>query len=465
MKIDRLTPLDRLMLGASRRWPQDIGALGILDGTTLFDSNGLLRMEPIRIAIEGRLHLVPRFRQRIWTPRRGLGGPLWVDHPDFDLTEHVREYSLPPPGDEAGLLEAVEKLRSRPLDPARPLWEMWFLTGLPEKRVGLYVRIHHSIADGMAAMATVSAFFDEDAGAPLPAPIPWTPAPSPSTRDLLCDTLGRFFHSLDRAVSVIVQPLAAFARLRDAWPALGELLTETPASKTSLGRMVGPDRQVRLIRASLEAVKQAGRAHGATVTDVLLAVTSGGVRALLASRGEPIGDTTIRAYSPVSLRGKLDGPQHGNLISQMAVPIRLGDPDPARRLRQVAEETTRRKAMTHSSLSVLVGNRVFRRLTLMAAMRQRVNVATASIPGPPLPLYLAGARMLEVFPLIPLIADEPLGIGALSYAGNLFIGIVADSHVCPDVDVLAAGIRDELEKLQSEYESVFEKIVELEQGE
>ncbi|HEX6302377.1 MAG TPA: wax ester/triacylglycerol synthase family O-acyltransferase [Acidimicrobiia bacterium] len=453
MTIDRLTPLDRLMLGASRRWPQDIGALAILDGATLFDASGRLRMEAIRHAIEARLHLVPRFRQLIHTPRRGFGGPFWVDAPDFDLTSHVREHPLPPSGDESGLLEVVEQLRRRPLDPTRRLWEMWFLTGLPDQKVGLYVRIHHSIADGMAAMATVAAFLDTAPDQSVTPPAPWTPGPRPSTKDLLTDNLAHYLHSVTRAVSVIMRPRAAFRRLREAWPAMRELLTERPASKTALDRMVGPARQVRLIRTSLEAVKRAGRAHGATVNDVLLTVTGGGVRALLASRGEPVGDTTIRAYSPVSLRRQLDDPQQGNLISQMAVPLRLGDADPTRRLRQVAAETTRRKAMKRTSLGVLVQNRILRRLTLMAAMRQRVNVATASIPGPPIPLYLAGARMLEVFPLIPLIADEPLGIGALSYAGDLFIGIVADPDVCPDIDVLAAGIRNELEELQSVYHS------------
>ncbi len=449
MMIDRLTPLDRLMLGASRRWPQDIGALAILDGATLVDAAGRLQIEAIRDAIEARLHLVPRFRQLIYTPRRWLGSPVWVDDPGFDLTSHVREHPLPPPGDEAGLLATIEQLRRRRMDPTRPLWEMWFLTGLPDQRVGLYVRIHHSIADGMAAMATVAAFFDTAPDQPVIDPIPWTPEPRPSNRHLLTDNLSHHLHSVIRAVSVVIRPRAVLRRVREAWPAMRELLTETPASKTSLDRMVGPARQVRLIRASLEAVKQAGRAQGATVNDVLLTVTAGGVRALLASRGEPVSDATIRAYSPVSLRRHLDGPQQGNLISQMAVPLRLGDAEPSRRMRQVAAETTRRKAMTRTSLGVLVRNRVLRRVTLMAAMRQRVNVATASIPGPPTPLYLAGALMLEVFPLIPLIADEPLGIGALSYAGDLFIGIVADSDACPDVDALATGIRDELEDLQS----------------
>lgn len=449
MAIDRLTPLDRVMLGVSRRWPQDIGALAIFDEATLFDSAGEFQMEPIRRAIAARLHLVPRFRQLIWTPSRGSGGPLWVDDPDFDLTHHVREHAVPPPGGEAELLAVIEQLRQQPLHPARPLWEMWFLTGLPDQRVGLYVRIHHSIADGMAAMATVAAFLDADRVAPVASPPPWTPNPRPSTRELLTDNLSSRLHSLARALSVIVRPRATVRRLREAWPALRELLTEMPATATSLSRMVGPARQVRLIRTSLAAVKEAARGEGATVNDVLLTVTAGGVRALLESRGEPIDDTTIKVYAPISLRLREGGPPQGNLIAQMAVPLRIGDPDPIRRLQQVATETTRRKALTRTSLGVLVQNRILRRLTLMAAMRQRVNVATASIPGPPMPLYLAGARIREVFPLIPLIADEPLAIGALSYAGGLFIGIVADSDACPDIAVLAAAIGDELDRLPS----------------
>lgn len=455
MTIDRLTPLDRLMLGASSRWPQDIGALAFFDGTTLFDGAGRLRLEALRGAIESRLHLVPRFRQLIYTPRWGLGGPVWVDDAAFDLTEHVRERPLPEPADEALLLEVIEQLRRRPLDPTRSLWEMWFLTGLPDQRVGLYVRIHHSIADGMAAMATVVALLDTAPNAPAAARIPWTPKSRPSTRDLFTDELAHSLHSGIGAMSAIIRPRASLRRIREAWPAMRELLTEAPASETSLDRMVGPARHSRLVRSNLESLKQVGRVNGATVNDILLTLTAGGVRALLASRGEPVDGTTIRAYSPISLRRQLDGPQQGNLISQMAVPLRLREPDPARRLRQVAAETARRKALIRTSLGVLVRNRVLRRFTLMAAMRQRVNVATANIPGPQVSLYMAGARMLEVFPLIPLIADEPLGIGALSYAGGLYIGIVADSDICPDVDVLAAAFRDELDRLQSASRSSF----------
>ena len=139
-EIDRLTALDRVMLGASRTWPQDIGALTILEGTTLMDSTGHLRMEKVRRAIEARLHLVPRFRQIIHVPRWGLGGPLWVDDQSFDIEEHLRECPVPAPGGESELLEAIEQLRRVPLDPASPLWDISFLTGLPDQRVGMSMR-------------------------------------------------------------------------------------------------------------------------------------------------------------------------------------------------------------------------------------------------------------------------------------------------------------------------------------
>jgi hypothetical protein len=155
----------------------------------------------------------------------------------------------------------------------------------------------------------------------------------------------------------------------------------------------------------------------------------------------------VRIYVPVSLRRRVRGPQQGNLIGQMAVPLPLGGSDPGRRLDQVAAETARRKARTRTSLGTLFRGRIARLLLLKAVIRQRVNVTSASIPGPEVPLYLAGARVLEVFPVLPLIANEPLGVGALSYAGTLNIGVVADRDAFPDLDVFAAGAREELHAL------------------
>jgi WS/DGAT/MGAT family acyltransferase len=445
--IDRLTSLDRLMLAASTRWPQDIGALAILDGTSLLDAAGELRIDAIREAIASRLHLVPRLRQVIHAPRRGLGGPLWVDAPRFDIRDHVGVRPLPSESDEAGLLALTERLRRERFDPSRPLWRMWFLPGLPRGRTAMFVKLHHAIADGMAAMTTIAALLDTDPAAPVTPALPWTPMPPPSSGDLFLDNVARHLDAVGRAGSMLIRPGPTLRRARQAWPAIRELFAEQPATRTSLDRMVGPDRSLALIPTSLDEVKAVAHAHQATVNDVLLALTAGGLRAVLRRRGEPVADTTVRTYVPVSLRLRRGGPQQGNLIAQMAVPLPMRETDAADELRRIAADTAARKARARTSLGTLIRGRFVRRLTLVAVMRQRVNVTTASIPGPTMPLYLCGARLLEVFPVLPLIANEPLGVGALSYAGQLNVSVVADRDVYPDLDVFVAGALEQLQAL------------------
>ena len=165
MSVDRLTADDQVMLWPDPIWPQDIGAVAVLDGSRLLDPDGRLRLEVVQQAIGSRLHLAPRVRQLLAVPRRGLGAPLWVDDPAFDLAEHVRVAPLPPPGDDASLLHTVAQLRRRRLNRSRPLWEMWFLPGLPDGRVGLFIRMHHVVADGIAGVATLSAFLEPTADA------------------------------------------------------------------------------------------------------------------------------------------------------------------------------------------------------------------------------------------------------------------------------------------------------------
>ena len=445
--IDRLTSLDRLMLAASRRWPQDIGALAILDGTVLLDPAGELRVDAVRAAIASRLHLVPRFRQVIHAPGRGLGGPLWADAPRFDIRDHVAVRPLPPGTGETGLLAVTEELRSQRFDPSRPLWRMWFMPGLTDGRVALFVKLHHSIGDGMAAMTTIAAFLDAGPDAPIaPAP-PWTPAPAPPDRELFTDNARRHLQATRRAGSMLVRPAATLRHARQAWPAIRELLAEAPSTRTSLDQMVGPGRSLMVIRGSLDQVKTVAHAHQATVNDVLLAFTAGGLRAVLRGRGEPVERITVRAYVPVSLRRRASGPQQGNLIAQMAVPLAMRESDAGDELRRIAAETSARKMMARTSLGTLIRGPLVGRVLLVAVMRQRVNVTTASIPGPTVPLYLAGARVLEVFPVLPLIANEPLGVGALSYAGAFSIGVVADQDAYPDLDVFVAGARKELDTL------------------
>lgn len=451
MSIDRLSALDRFMLRVSRTWPQDIGALVILDGTSLIDRGGRFRLEAARAAIEARLDRFPRSRQIVHVPGRGLGPPLWVDAREFEVRAHVRELPLERPAGEAQLLAAVEDLRRQPMDPSRPMWQMWFLTGLPDRRIGWFVRIHHTLADGMAVMTAIASMLDTDPSAFAVLARPWRAAALPSTRALVMDNARRHARWLAAELARLARPRTLVRGAMAAWPGIMELIAERPATRTSLDRMVGRGRKLALIRSSLSTFTAIGRTYGGTVNDVLLAVTAGGLRALLRSRGEVVEDTTIRIYVPVSLRRGLRGTPGGNLIGQMAVPLRLGEPDPGRRLRQIVAETTRRKAKLRTSLGTLMhGGGIARRLMLFAVIRQRVNVTSASIPGPAHPLHLAGARILEVYPVLPLVANEPLGVGAVSYAGTLSVGVTADRDAFPDLEVLAAAMRDELRLLAAE---------------
>jgi diacylglycerol O-acyltransferase / wax synthase len=446
--MERLTAEDQIMLWPDQRWPQEIGAIAILEGEALLDSAGRVRLEAIQRAVGGRLRLVPRFRQLLYQPRRGLGGPLWVDAPAFDLADHVRVVPLPASGDEAALLRTVERLRRQRLDRSRPLWEMCLLPGMPDRRVGLFVRMHHAIADGIAGVASLGAFLDPVPDPPAQPATPWTPEPLPTAAELFADDLRRRGERLGHAVSILAHPATTARQARAAWPGMRDLLAARPAAATSLNRVVGPDRTLALVRSRLDLVRQIAHTHGATINDVLLAVTAGGVRALLCSRGEPVDRLTPRIDVPVTLRPvKTREQARGNLIGQMMVPLPVGVADPGHRLSQIAVETATRKADSHPSVGVMLRSRLVRRALLKLLDRQPVNVTSADLPGPQQPVYLAGARLLEVFPVLSLMGNVSLGVGALSYAGQFNITATADRDAYPDLDIFVTGVRDELAAL------------------
>jgi len=446
MAVDRLNAEDRLMLWSDESWPQDIGALAVLDGDALLEPDGRFRIEVALEAIERRLHLVPRFRQLLYQPAPGLGRPLWLDDPGFTVRNHVRVTPLPVPGDEAQLLIAIERLRARRLDRTRPLWEICFLPGVSDARVGMFIRWHHVIADGVAGVAGIGAMLDSTVNFAAP-PRPWAAAPPPSYRQLLSDNIEQRASELGRAVKVLTHPAPALRHARAGWPAVRELLTNDPGPRTSLNRLVGPHRTLALIRADLDQVIHVAHAHRATVNDVLLAMTAGGLQRLLSGRGEPVDDLTLPIYVPVSLRRDRSHPGTGNLISQMVVPLPLGTTDTRQRLRRIAAETFARKANARPSLGTVFRSRIAARVMLPLIAKQRVNVETADLPGPPEVRYFAGSRVLEVFPLLNLIGNVSLGVGALSYSGQLNIMAVGDADTYPDIDVFIAGARDELSAL------------------
>jgi hypothetical protein len=230
-------------------------------------------------------------------------------------------------------------------------------------------------------------------------------------------------------------------------PAVRELLGEKPGDSTSIDRLVGEARCMALVRADFRATKRISRACEATLNDLLLALTSAGMRALLGARGERVDGVVLRAYVPVTLRKSLHGPQQGSEIAQMAVPLSMDSAAPTTRLRRIAVETRRRKTRPRPNLGKLFRGRLATKMLLRLVVAQHVNITTASIPGPRRPMYLAGARVLEVFPVLPLLGNQPIGIGVVSYADTFNIAITADRDAFPDLQIVATAIRDELRAL------------------
>jgi diacylglycerol O-acyltransferase / wax synthase len=445
-RLERLTASDLFMLWADDfGWSQDIGVLAILDGTRLLDGAGRVRVDTIRQQLEPRLPLVPRFRQLLYRPGRGLGWPLWVDAPSFDLADHVRVRPLTVPGDQAQLLAACAQLYGRRLDPSRPLWEAWLLPGLPQQQVGLFLRAHHTLADGVAGMATFAALLDPAADTPAPVAAPWTPTPIPSAGELLQDNLSRRLRGLGRGLSA----LAHTSRTRRAAPAGWREFFAERAPRTSLNRPIGSDCRLAVIRSPLEVAKQVAHAHHAKVNDVVLAAVAGGLRQLLAGRGEPVQELVLRAMVPISLHHEQPGQASGNQDGMMVVPLPLGEPDPLRRLELIAAETAARKHNAHPQVtSGIFGFVAVQRAAYRHLPRQRsVNLSVTNVPGPPVPLYFAGARLLELFPVAPIQGNVTLTVGVLSYAGQLNLTALADRDACADVEVFAQGVRTDLDEL------------------
>lgn len=448
MSIERLAAEDVVMLWPDAVWPQDIGALAFLDGRSLFDSDGMFRIDDVKAAVASRLHLLPRLRQLLYVPRPSQGGPLWVDAPAFDIDEHIHTVPVTARS-ETALLEVAERLVGQRLDRSRPLWQMWFLTGLPENRVGWLLKLHHCIADGIAGVATFGALLDANADAATTPPEPWTPAPAPPEAELIADHRLRRAEERRRRVSSVAHPLIAARRVGAAWPGLHELLAEPGLPPTSLTRTVGAGRRLAIVRSRLDTVKAIAHASGAKVNDVLLAAIAAGLRSLLRERGEG-GVEVVRVYVPISLRPMDERANaRGNRIAEMMVPLPVGESDSLQRLSLTASQTARRKSRSRPSVGGMPTGGVAGKVFLRLLERQRVNVETADLPGPPIPLYFAGARLVEVFPILPLIGTVALGVGAMSYAGQFNVMVVADRDAYPDLEVFAAGMREELAALEA----------------
>ncbi len=450
---DVLTPLDASFLAMeSGHTPMHMGSIGIFEGAPLHDARGFLRLDEVRAEVESRLHLVPKLRKRVRLPLVGESAPVWVDDPDFDIAAHVHQAALPEPGDEAQLLDLCARLMSCPLDRSRPLWDIWLIDGLEGGRVALLEMLHHSVADGLAGVELATVLLDLEPRAPVPHPADgWRPMPPPRRMVVTVDGVVDWVDAIRRlavdAFSALRHPSRAAGLLAHYVGAFASFLPRTAAGPDcSLNVPVGFDRRAVAVRYPLHQLRHAEHHLGVTLNDMLLTAIASGVHDLLTARGESTEGRLLQVLVPVG-SDHHDDHRLGNEVSVMVVRLPIGATSAAERLREVAraERSSKERdqaSATHlllSSLDALPPAAVAAASHLMHH-QPFVNLVVTNVPGPDVPLYVLGARMLEAIPLVPLGGNLSVGVAALSYDGQLVIGILADPHACPDVDVLARGV-------------------------
>jgi diacylglycerol O-acyltransferase / wax synthase len=406
----------------------------------------------LRSEIESRSEQLPLYRSRLSGLHVGLlRRPEWEPDPEFDIEEHVRRAALPAPGGERELMDWCAEYWSERLDRSRPLWEAVLLEGLKGGRWALATKTHHAVIDGVGAADAGQLLLDVSRrGSRRPAP--GGRADEAAEAEGLADQLGHLVRGGARLVS---HPSRLLAEAKSA----AELMIReelVPAPATSLNVPIGPHRRYAVARARLIDLKAIKNTFGGTVNDVVLAAAAGGLRRLLAQRGEILPEHGVRAMVPVNLRGDGEGKQMGNRVSTLFVHLPVCEPDPLRRYQVVAGETAELKGggMARSGAELIalaaltppVLHSVLARATSGARL---FNVTVTNVPGPQRPLYAFGARLEEVLPLVPLAADHAVGIAVVSYNGKVFFGLSADARAAPDLDVLRTGIEESIAELRA----------------
>ncbi|SDD89404.1 WS/DGAT/MGAT family O-acyltransferase [Rhodococcus tukisamuensis] len=453
--------------------PMHLGSLAILQVP-----EAGVDYEELLTHVERRLPLVPRYRQRVREVALGLARPVWVDDREFDITYHVRRSALPRPGSDAQLHDLVARLTSRPLDRTRPLWEMYLVEGLSDNRVAIFTKSHSALVGDEGSLEISQVLLD-----PSSTPRPteeelWMPTREPREAELV----------LDAVAEMIARPREGAATLKMA---LGDLVgsavevagnvaavvrTATASAPTSpLNAAISRNRRFATVHTELEDYRRVRRRFGCTVNDAILAVLTGALRNWLLSRGEPVtAYSTVRALVPMAVYISGDGseeevdleadpverehvPENAERkVSSFLVDLPVGEPNAVVRLSHIAHAT---EAHTRASSTVTAQTLVRMSgtapatlhamgLRVASSLSQRMfNVMISNVPGPQSPLYLNGARMLEMYPVSPLLKNQALSIGLTSYDGHVYYGLNADRDAMSDVEVVTALLYESLEEL------------------
>lgn len=427
-----------------------IGSVAILEGPPP-------AYEALLERVEANLPDTPRYRQKVHFVPLALGRPVWVDDPHFNIGYHLRRTALPAPGGDEELRLLTGRVMSQQLDRHKPLWEMWMIEGLSERRWALLTKVHHSMVDGVSGAELMSATLDEQPEPSPVAPVPWQPERQPSGLELVARSLGTRARSpLEGARAFVGSPRSAAERLVEAGQGLLTLsgILQAPRA-SSLNGTIGPHRRWDWARGQLSDVKAIRSAFGGTVNDVVLSAITGGFRDLLTARGETT-DRVVRTLVPVSVRGAEEHGTYNNRVSAMFADLPVGIEDPVERLGAVSAQLEHLKH-SHEAVAgeVLVGLSGFAPAMLLSlglrtanrVPQRNVNTVTTNVPGPQRPLYAAGRRMLEVFPYVPLGGNVRVGVAIFSYDGALNFGVTGDYDRAPDIGVLCAGIERNMAEL------------------
>ncbi|HEX6329917.1 MAG TPA: wax ester/triacylglycerol synthase family O-acyltransferase [Actinomycetota bacterium] len=455
---ERLSALDASFLYLERpAMHMHVAGLSVLDPSTRPD--GTLRFEDVASSMASRLHLVPRFRQKVLMVPFDLGLPLWVDDAAFDLDFHLRRSALPAPGGRRELADYVQRVLSRPLDRSKPLWELYVIEGLEGGHVATLLKVHHAMIDGLSGMHLAAAMYDlsPEAAPPSP-PSPWEPEPEPSGRDLVDGAFRELathpFEALGAAAATAFRsPALAALGLGAIVSGVRSIFDMGARPESPFDVAVGPNRRFAMTEAPMARFKEIKDALGGTVNDAVLSAAGGALYRLLRSRGERTRGRTLRVMVPVSVRTGREGAV-GNRVAPAFVDLPVGRMSPKGRLAQVRESTRHLKesmmamsADTIIALGAYAPGGLLAAATRLASRGPWFNLVVSNIPGPQQPMYLAGARVVAAYPSMPLGQNSALSIACTSLGGTMAFGITADWDGVPDVDALALALDDAIAEL------------------
>ena len=438
MSADRLTGLDSSFLHLERA-----GAHMHVASTSIFEGPAP-RIEEFRDHISSRLHLVPRFRQKLRFVPFDQGRPVWVDDPYLNLEYHVRQSALPAPGSEEQLRNLAARIFSQQLDRSKPLWELWLVEGLEDERFAIVGKSHHALVDGISGVDITTVLFDLEREPSNPPALPpkWAPRPEPTDFKLLSDALRERATSPKEFARGVRAALRGPRQvLRGVGAASKMISAGMAAPSTPFNVEIGPHRKVAFVRSDLASLKAMKNEHGGTVNDVILSAVAGAIGNYLRARGHDTEDLEMRAMVPVSVRAEEERGALGNRISAMMAPLPIWCEDPVERLHLVTEIMGDLKGSGQA-----VGAEILTRIvdfapTTIASQAARLqpaqrffNLVVTNVPGPQFPLFVLGRQMESIFPMVPLARRQALCVGIMSYNGQVDFGLIGDFDAMADLE-------------------------------